>query len=273
MNCKKCGRTIDKSAKYCNYCGTKLGNTALIIGICLASVGIILTGAILASKGIIFKQKEKTNEPVKVLSRLERKAEDKSSTWKRYDASEKGKGTPAENFILLDDFINLDGRLVLRYKNLNDKYTEINFSVDYLDADGNLIKNETSNYAQCMSLSDCIFTIMAPTKKSSYNSYKINLEVELMDFQYKADDYYKEFTIKGTDDGKNIIAKVTNIGEKSSYPRICVAYFLGDELKDAECVSEDVNSGDTVTVKFYNYYFNKKYKGFNFDNYKVFINN
>lgn len=253
---------------------------------------VLLIVLVVALVGSFIYSKLKKEEIVKpatfaelnTLSRLDKKAEDKSSTLDftcdaEVDASDLSKNIKILGEATEDKGTNT-GHLTLFVKNNNATFVDINSTILFYDENNSEISKEV-DYSY--SVQPCGYTLIKFSIPESYESYKVNFDTTDY-YHYMSDEGKKKekieerkkeiqkLSITVNDDDKNIYGNVKNEGSEALTYDVCVVYFYSDEYVRGECITQlSQAAGSTVQSKFKNYYFDKKYKGFNFDSYKVFI--
>lgn len=222
---------------------------------------------------LLLKNKTKTKKPIllediKIDSRLDTKAKDMSSKWPTYN--EEPLENYSKNITTKTIIINKKDQMVILIKNINKEKINLTTYIDFKDEKGNLIKTQKEyNYGLMPSTDNVIIVINLPEK---YSSYDVRYEAEKSLISSDGSDIRKVVELIPSDDGKNISVKINNKTDLNINPEVCIAYFYDEEIQNAECISVSSYTKYKDKVKFCNYYFDKKYKGLNFNNYKVFIN-
>lgn len=270
--CKECGNILNNGFEFCQNCGKEVKSNnkkTLIIIIFFLIFGLLV---FLFLSKFAFKNEKKVDNKLHVLSRLEQKAEDRSSDWNKYNEDKIDEEHPEKNIVISQKVIDDWGNIVVLSKNYNKKWYNIYAKIIFKDSSNKVIKEQTE-FNSCIPSQDCISIFSSTYIPKEYASYDVSYEFTYED-KYKSKYNVNDIKLKPSDDGKNISVKVTNnSGENKYSPSICVAYFYDDELLRAECLfSIGLESKNTDNLKFRNYYFSKKYKGLNFNNYKVFVN-
>lgn len=280
--CKKCGSLFDVKSKYCPYCGVKLSGIFWLFVLLCVIVSIVL-GIVVFFNPFSEPNTKKKNiegENTKVLSRLESEKEDRSKDWGYYSKKEAAPygDDYAKNFSLIDYTYNIDGDLIFRVKNLNNVVVDVKAIVTFKDKDGKVLGTSNRNSTYAPILQNIAFRISKYDIPEGMESFDVTFEVPYKPLSYdlehpKTIDHIV-YNIKN--DGKNFYMDVDykNPGEASYNPYACVGYFYGDKFLNYECIFDiSFETNKPFSVKFSNYYFDEKYKGFVFDNYRVFFNN
>lgn len=175
-----------------------------------------------------------------------------------------------ENNVETEYGVTARGTLVLFIKNNNPVPVDMEFTVEYYDADGNVIQSDDFISP---AIAENIETIEEFGKiPDSYDSLQLKKEVKQSIFK----NYYDKISVSHHDTGESILVEVTNNSDDEIfYLDAHVAYFKDDLLLglNGDVAALKVKPGHTAKFDIrYDYYISNDYiYDVPFNSYKVFI--
>ena len=162
--------------------------------------------------------------------------------------------------------VSEQGKLIVLAKNNNKVPVDVEFEVEFYDAEGTIVGSDSNELVAVGSGAEVAVEMWSTPE--NFDNYKVYVDAE----ETNEIAYFDKVTLTQNNNGEEIVAQVTNNSEDAiEYITVSVVYYReGKVVGIDDGIESDIKAGRSANFNLI-YPYDKNYEDISFDDYKVFV--